>query len=150
MEYVVDVLYDSTAILGAFLAEPSERQICRAALELAEQRTVQGWICGHGICTVADELTLELGAVTAYREVAGLRSFLQLAEVSSTVLDAALLRAAAPGGPALEDAMTIQTAETFERGLIVSLNGPDLTRTSSMVLTPVQLLQQFQSRTGTD
>ena len=149
MDQVIDVLFDSTAILGAYLAESNEREICRAALRLAEQGAVRGWISGHGICVIAEEVGHTLGLAGARRILQDLRGFLGVAEMTEGLLDAAILRAGAAPAMELEDALTIETAAACGHMLIVSLNAADLASATNGAIAPLQLLDRFEPLTGT-
>lgn len=148
MENVVDVLFDSTVVLGAQLGDASHKALCGAALALAEDGALQGWICSHSLREITETLAKALGPMTARRELAGLRSYLRFADTREDSVDAALDRALSARGPALEDALLMEDAASEGMEYIVTLNAEDFAHSRVPAVTPQQLLDRFQPETG--
>ncbi|MCF7982841.1 MAG: PIN domain-containing protein [Thiohalocapsa sp.] len=148
MDKLVDAMFDSTVVLGAHLGDAAHRAVCSAALALAEEGVIQGWICSHSLCEIAETLARALGQPQALRELAGLRSYLRLASARETIVDAALSRALSTQGLGLDDALLVASASADNADYIVTLNAEDLTHSAVPVVTPQQLLERFPPKTG--
>jgi predicted nucleic acid-binding protein len=148
MENSTDVLFDSTIIVGAHVAEGEEREACRAALALAEQRRIRAHICGNALGQIAEDLARSAGKEAAKEWITEARQYLNVVATNSAILEAALSYSLSADGVYLDDAITIHTARLLDMGLIVTLNGDDYSAATTPVAPPQQLLEQVYQQAG--
>jgi len=148
MENITDVLFDSTIIVAAHLAEGEQREACRAALALAEQRRIRAHVCGNAFGQVAEDLARSEGKEAAREWITNVSGYLNVAATSSEILDAALKHSLSADGVFLDDAITIHTARLLDMALIVTLNSGDFSAATTPVALPNQLLERVHQQAG--
>lgn len=121
MAHIASVLFDSTVILGAILADAPQRDDCEAALALAARGRVRGHLCGSALGALHDELVRANGPALARRQIGVLRGYLGIVPTTDSIVDAALACEALY----LDDAITVQSARGAGLDLIVTLNSSD-------------------------
>ena len=148
MDRTTNVLFDSTILLGAQLADEPLRTHCRAALALAESGLVRGHVCGCAVTELAEELTRAAGTEFTRREIMALRDHLDVLPTADAVLDACLQESLSDRGIYYEDAVTMQAATANQMDLIVTLNGPDFGIATTRVAPPRELLNEMHVQAG--
>ena len=148
MENITDVLFDSTIIVAAHLAEGEQREACRAALALAERRRVRAHVCGNALGQIAEDLARSGGRDFAKGWLTEARRYLDVVATSGGILDAALSDSLSADGVYLDDAITIHTARLLDTAVIVTLNDGDFSAATIPVALPQQLLEQVYQQTG--
>lgn len=143
MENIADVLFDSTIIVGAYLAEGAPGAACRAALALAGQHRIRAHICGNALGQIAEDIARNEGRGPARVWLDETRRSLHVVPTSNEILDAALNHCLSVDGLYLDDAITMHTARLTEMALIVTLNGSDFSAATTPIVLPQQLLDRF-------
>lgn len=130
------VMYDLNIVLDVLLDRQPHAQLSRQALELAELRTVDGYLCACAIGTLDYLLTRGLNADVSRTHLATLHRLLKIASVTQTVIDTAI----ALHWPDLEDAVVHESARQQGIDAIVTRDRTGFSRSTVRVYTPAELV----------
>jgi len=149
VDHTTNVLFDSTILLGARLADEPLRTQCRAALALAESGAVRGHVSDCAVAELAEELLRAAGVDATRRELAALRAHVEVIPSEDAVLDACMQDVLAVGELYYEDVVTMLAATENRMELIVTLNAADFgAATTTRVTPPIELLSEMQGLAG--
>ena len=131
-------LFDVSVLLDALTHEGQLAPESTAALELAAQGRVEGYLCAAAIECLNDMLTRAHGHPVARAKLTELRNMLAVAPVDAAVIDAAM----ASGWKYLDDALTHECARVNGMDAVVTLNPSDFSDATLTVLAPADLLKR--------
>ena len=130
------VLFDVNVVLDVLGARDPHLQKSAAALSLAANKRVRGFVAGHTITTLHYLLERELGPAKTRRALSDLLSFLGVAAVDEDRIRHAL----ALGWRDFEDAVQAACAEEVEAEYLVTRNKRDFKKASMKVVSPAELV----------
>lgn len=130
------VLYDTNILLDVILRREPHLGASAAALEHAAVGTVEGYVAGHAVTTIAYLVQREKGAAETRRTLAHLLSKLRVAPVTDSSVRLALNM---PLGD-LEDAVCATSAQEAGCDLIVTRNPQHFRKSQPPALLPEAFL----------
>ena len=114
------VLYDTNVLLDVILLRTPHVTASAAALDLAAEGTVEGFVAGHAVTTIAYLVQREKGQATARKALVQLLSRIRVAPTT----DSAVRLALALGLSDFEDAVSVASAQEAGCDVIVTRNLP--------------------------
>ena len=134
-------LFDISVLIDALTNDERSMAESSAALTLAANGHVAGYVCASTIETLHDHLMRTHGYLGANAKLNELRAVLEIAPVDATVIDAAMEL----GWRYFDDALLYECARVNGIDHVISLNAPDFDAATLPVLAPGELLRQVQS-----
>ena len=135
-------LFDVSVLVDALMNDNQPPLESSAALTLAAQGQVTGYVCATAIEYLNDYLTRTHGLSSARAKLAELRAMLEVAPVDATVVDAAM----GLGWLYFDDALTHECARVNGLDQVVTLNPSDFPEAALRVLAPADFLKQVQTQ----
>lgn len=134
-------LFDASVLIDALTSDDHPIPESTAALTLAANGHVAGYVCATTIEYLNDHLTRSHGYLGARAKLAELRAMLEIAPVDAQVIDSAMDL----GWRYLDDALIHECARVNGLDHVVTLNPADFDEARLPVLAPSELLRQVQS-----
>lgn len=134
-------LFDISVLIDALTNDERPMAESSAALTLAANGHVAGYVCATTIETLHDHLMRTHGYPGANAKLNELRAVLEIAPVDATVIDAAMEL----GWRYFDDALLHECARVNGIDHVISLNAPDFDAATLPVLAPGELLRQVRS-----
>ncbi|MCK7582850.1 MAG: PIN domain-containing protein [Chromatiales bacterium] len=133
-------LFDISVLVDALTNDEHPTPESAAALTLAANGYITGYVCASTIESLHDHLTRTHGYLGARAKLNELRAMLEIAPVDAEVIDAAI----GLGWRYFEDALLHECARVNGLDHVISLNAPDFDAATLSVLAPGELLRQVQ------
>lgn len=134
-------LFDVSVLVDALTNDDQPTPESSAALTLAANGHVVGYVCATTIEYLHDHLTRTHGYLGASAKLNELRAMLEIAPVDAEVIDSAM----GLGWRYFDDALLHECARVNGLDHVISLNAPDFDEATLPVLAPGELLRQVQS-----
>ncbi|NVZ11201.1 PIN domain-containing protein [Allochromatium humboldtianum] len=134
-------LFDVSVLIDALTNDEHPAPESSAALTLAANGHITGYVCASTIESLHDHLTRTHGHLGANAKLNELRAMLEIAPVDAEVIDAAM----GLGWRYFDDALLHECARVNGLDHVVSLNAPDFDEATLPVLAPGELLRQVRS-----
>jgi predicted nucleic acid-binding protein len=134
-------LFDVSVLVDALTNDEHPTPESSAALTLAANGHVAGYVCATTIESLHDHLTRTHGHLGASVKLNELRAMLEIAPVDAAVIDSAI----GLGWRYFDDALIHECARVNGLDHVITLNPPDFSEATLPVLAPGELLRQLQS-----
>lgn len=134
-------LFDVSVLVDALNNEDTTAPESLAALSLAANGRINGYVCAAAIDGLNDMLTRAHGVYGARAKLQELRAKLDIAPVNAAIIDAAV----ALGWDYLDDALAHECARANGLDRLVTLNPTDFPKVALMVQAPGDLLKEVAS-----
>ncbi|MBK1717147.1 type II toxin-antitoxin system VapC family toxin [Thiocystis violacea] len=135
-------LFDVSVLVDALTNDGQPTPESNAALTLAANGDVAGYVCATAIEYLNDFLTRSQGSPRARAKLTELRAMLEVAPVDAAVVDAAMDL----GWLYFEDALTHACARVNGLDHVITLNPSDFPETTLPVLAPADFLRRMQAK----
>ena len=133
--------FDVIVLIDALTNDQHPTPESSAALTLAANGHVTGYVCATTIESLHDHLTRAHGHLGASAKLNELRAMLEIAPVDAAVIDSAM----GLGWRYFDDALIHECARVNGLDHVITLNPPDFSKATLPVLAPGELLRQLQS-----
>jgi predicted nucleic acid-binding protein len=133
-------LFDVSVLVDALTNDDQPTPESSAALTLAANGQITGYVCASTIESLHDHLMRTHGYLGANAKLNELRAMLEVAPVDAAVIDAAM----GLGWRYFDDALLHECARVNGLDRVISLNAPDFDAATLPVLAPGELLRQVQ------
>ncbi|MTW21649.1 type II toxin-antitoxin system VapC family toxin [Allochromatium palmeri] len=134
-------LFDVSVLVDALTNDEHHTPESSAALTLAANGQITGYVSATTIELLHDHLTRAHGDLSARARLNELRAMLEIAPVDAQVIDAAI----GLGWRYFDDALLHECARVNGLDHVITLNAPDFDEATLPVLAPGDLLRQMQS-----
>jgi predicted nucleic acid-binding protein len=135
-------LFDVSVLVDALTNEGEPTPESFAALTLAAQGEIEGYVCAAAIEHLNDILTRAHGLPNARAKLTELRAMLAVAPVDAAVIDAAM----ALGWQYFDDALTHECARVNGLEHLVTLNPSDFAQSELPVMDPADFLREIHAK----
>lgn len=132
------VLLDTNVVLDVLLARKPHVADSARVFRLVEEGRVTGMLCATTLATLDYLLTQSLGRADARPVLAHLMRLFEVAPVTRTVIEGALLSKMGD----FEDAVLVQAAQQAGADAVITRNPKDFARAECTVFDPRQFLAQ--------
>jgi predicted nucleic acid-binding protein len=134
-------LFDVSVLVDALTNDEHPSPESSAALTLAANGHITGYVCATTIELLHDHLSRTHGYLNARAKLNELRAMLEIAPVDAQVIDSAI----GLGWRYFDDALLHECARVNGLDHVITLNAPDFDAATLPVLAPGDLLRQLQS-----